>query len=209
MHKNNGILLVVEGVDGAGKSTLVRNLANQLAHKNREILITKEPGGSELGKYLRELVQTQPVPITPMAEYLLFAADRAQHIAQVIKPALARGAIIISDRMADSSLAYQGYGRGLDRDYIQKINAWIMQGIIPDLVFYLKLSPQQAAQRIKKRLSLTAFEKEQEIFTERLLQGFDSIFSSRPNVVTIDAMLPENDVTLHAYKAIEQWQKLL
>src|ERR1700730_16197149 len=131
---NKGMLIVIEGIDGAGKSTLAKSLADILTTQGNTVLLTKEPGGSQLGKQLRTILQNQPIPITPIAEYLLFAADRAQHIEQVVKPALERGAIVISDRMGDSSLAYQGYGRGIDKNNIRTVNQWAMQGLTPDLV---------------------------------------------------------------------------
>jgi dTMP kinase len=205
--EKKGMLIVVEGIDGAGKSTLAHHLATKLESDGHQILLTKEPGGCMLGKQLRTILQTQPIPITPIAEYLLFAADRAQHIEEVIKPALARGTIIISDRMADSSLAYQGYGRGIDRDYIRTINAWAMQNIEPDIVFYLKINPQQAAKRLAQRPSITVFEKEHQSFVERLITGFETIFQHRRNVITIDGTLSPDAITTIAYKEINAWQR--
>lgn len=204
VHK--GMLIVIEGIDGAGKSTLAQNLAQKLTSDGYEIVLTKEPGGSLLGKQLREILQTQLIPITPIAEYLLFAADRAQHIQDIVKPALARGAIVISDRMADSSLAYQGYGRGIDINHITQTNQWAMQGIEPDIVFYLKINAQDAAQRINKRTILTTFEKEQAAFVERLIAGFDTIFAQRTNVMPIDGTASIEHVTTLAHKAIRSWQ---
>lgn len=203
-----GLLIVIEGIDGAGKSTLAQNLAYQLQTDGHEVVLTKEPGGSSLGKQLREILQTQLMPITPIAEYLLFAADRAQHIKDVVQPALARGAIVISDRMADSSLAYQGYGRGINKDNIRLVNQWAMQNIEPDLVFYVKISAQDAAHRIKKRTVLTTFEKEQSVFVQKLITGFETIFAQRSNVITIDGMLSAQEVTSHAYKAIYSWHQV-
>lgn len=206
MSKQTGMLIVIEGIDGAGKSTLAQGLAQRLKVPGQEIVLTKQPGGSLLGKELRAILQTQPIPITPVAEYLLFAADRAQHIQEVIKPALARGAIVISDRMADSSLAYQGYGRGVDCNQIRTINKWVMQGVQPDIIFYLKISSHKAAQRIQTRTSLTAFEKEQMTFTEKLIAGFSEIFTQRENVITLDGSLTPDMVTSLAHKAVHKWQ---
>ena len=136
----SGLLITIEGIDGSGKSTLAKNLTTYL-QREYETVLTKEPGGSALGKQLRTLLQTQPVPITPLAEYLLFAADRAQHFHEVIIPNLKKGRIIISDRMADSSIVYQGYGRGLDREKIKYVNQWAMQGVQPDITFYVQHYP--------------------------------------------------------------------
>ncbi len=203
---NKGKLITIEGIDGSGKSTLAINLAQSLTASGYDVVLTKEPGGSTLGKKLRTILQTQPVPITPIAEYLLFAADRAQHMQDRVQPALNRGAIVISDRMADSSLAYQGYGRGIDCNKIREINAWAMQNSTPDLVFYLKISPEQAAQRIENRSTLTAFEKEQIAFAKRVVHGFDEIFKVRQDVITIDATLSLKEITTIAQRIVHSWQ---
>src|SRR3972149_5899470 len=123
------MLITLEGIDGSGKSTLAKKMADTL----HNVVLTKEPGGSALGKKLREILQMQPVPITPIAEFLLFAADRAQHFDEVVIPALEQNKIVISDRMADSSLVYQGYGRGINMENIKLVNKWVMQDITPDI----------------------------------------------------------------------------
>lgn len=200
------MLIVIEGIDGSGKSTLAQGLTNALNQNNIPILLTKEPGGSKLGKKLREIVQHQPVPITPVAEFLLFAADRAQHFQEVIIPALQENKIVISDRMGDSSVVYQGYGRGIDIDMINKVNEWAMQGIKPNLIFYLKISPEIAMERLKQRKKLSAFEQEQETFTKKLIHGFDEHFRNKKNVITLDGNQSPEQVTNQAVKAIESWR---
>ena len=201
----SGMLISIEGIDGSGKSTLARHLNQQLQQSGCTVLTTKEPGGSSLGKLLREILQHQPVALMSKAEYLLFAADRAQHIEEVVKPALKSGSIVISDRMADSSLAYQGYGRGEDLAMIDLINAWVMQQSKPDLTFYMKVSPEEAIRRLKDRTTLTAFEKEQTGFVRRLITGFDEIFRYRNNVITIDGTLSCEQVVQIATKEVLQW----
>jgi dTMP kinase len=188
MHElSKGFLIALEGIDGSGKSTLAQLIAHQLAQDQYRVCLTKEPGDSPLGALLRTIVQEKKVPISSKAEFLLFAADRAQHIEQVIMPALAEKKIIISDRLADSSLAYQGYGRGLDLNLIKTVNTWAMNGIEPDLVVYVKVSPALAFARIAKRQeSLTSFEKEKKSFFAKLTAGFDQIFKTRTNVIHLD-----------------------
>ncbi len=194
-----GMLISIEGIDGSGKSTLACNLAEKIQkHCNHSVMLTKEPGGSALGKKLRTILQTQPFPITPIAEFLLFAADRAQHMQQMVKPALEQGTIVISDRMADSSLAYQGYGRGIDKYMIQKVNQWAMQNIKPNIIFYLRINPDIAAQRLQSRTDLTAFEKEQVNFVERLIAGFDKIFQNNQSVVMLDGTQTSEEITATA-----------
>lgn len=202
----HGILITLEGIDGSGKSTLAHALAAQLRQYDLPVLLTKEPGGSTLGKELRAMLQHQQEPISPLAEYLLFAADRAEHFARLIIPALENSSIVISDRMGDSSIAYQGYGRGLDREMIKTINTWAMQTREPDLVLYLKLDPSIAQHRIKLRnQSLTTFEQQDSDFMRRLSDGFDELFATRNNVITLDATLSMDDLKIEALKALMTW----
>src|SRR3990172_425114 len=159
--QKRGLLITLEGIDGSGKSTLVKAIVTALTALGKPVVLTKEPGGTALGKELRAILQTQKNPVCNKAEFLLFAADRAQHFKQLIVPALEQGQIVISDRMADSSLAYQGYGRGIDRNMITTINSWAMQGIVPDLTIFLRLTPAKALERAQgRREAPTAFEQE-------------------------------------------------
>src|SRR5687767_13565958 len=109
-----GILIAIEGIDGSGKTTLAKNIFSSLEQRGFNTTLTREPGDSELGKQVRQLVCAQNISISPKAQYLLFAVDRAQHFTERIIPALRNNSIIICDRLSDSSLAYQGYGNGLD-----------------------------------------------------------------------------------------------
>jgi dTMP kinase len=186
--QGQGILVVFEGIDGCGKSTLSRMLADLCNKKQRAFVFTKEPGGTSLGRRIRSLVQERDCQVSSLAEYFLFAADRAQHLQEVVIPSLAGGRIVISDRMADSSLAYQGYGRGLSIAHIMNTHAWIFDGIKPNVIFYLRLDPAVAYQRLCKRgEALTAFEREQPSFFTKVAEGFDTIFKQREDVVVLDA----------------------
>lgn len=200
---HNGLLITLEGIDGSGKSTLARNLADALTNLEYRVVLTKEPGGSPLGKKLRPILQEKDVAVDARAEYLLFAADRAQHFCDVIIPALAAKKIIISDRMADSSLVYQGYGRGLDKELIKQVNAWAMHNINPDLTLYIKISADQALDRLKSsRPTLTSFEKEGKSFLEKLIFGFDDIYKNRTNVIQLDGSLTIEKITTTALAAL-------
>ena len=184
-----GRLYSIEGIDGAGKTTLLQALQKKFEQHNIKVLFTREPGATELGQKIRTLLVHDTSVKSSIAEYLLFAADRAQHFAEKIIPALQAGTIVISDRMADSSLAYQGYVKGVNRDMIQKINAWCMQNIEPDLVIYLRITPEQAKHRIlTTRGQQTKFEQEYFDRMQILFDAFESIFKNRSNVVVIDAM---------------------
>jgi len=174
-----GALIAIEGIDGSGKSTLAQHLYTALKEKYlySNVLLTKEPGDTEAGKKIREIVvQAQEKPLNPVAEFLLFAADRAEHFDKVIKPALNTNSIIISDRLADSSLAYQGYGKGIDKDNIRKINRWAMQDITPDLTIFVNVPVEIAIERIQKRNeAFSVFEKAP--FLKDVERGFKEMYS--------------------------------
>jgi dTMP kinase len=199
------MLICIEGIDGSGKSTLAQRLKLFLQQNGNTVLLTKEPGGSALGKQLRSILQTQPMPISPISEFLLFAADRAQHVQEVIKPAIAQGTVVITDRMGDSSLVYQGYGRGIDKQMITMVNEWALQGITPDLTLYVKIDGTTAAQRVHKRGELSAFEREQADFADRLISGFNELYHDRADVITLDGTQSPDDIILTAGKAVSQW----
>jgi dTMP kinase len=205
MSHAKGTLITLEGIDGCGKTTLAHELARALKDYKRPVILTKEPGGSLLGKALRNLVQTQHLPMCSRAEFLLFASDRAQHFDQVIIPALNQGALVISDRSADSSLVYQGYGRGLDLELIQKVNQWAMQEYTPDITFYIHIDIKTARERILKRhLKHTAFEKETHVFWEKVIAGYQKIYSQRTNVITLDGTQSPEVLVQAALKALEK-----
>lgn len=202
-----GMLVAIEGIDGAGKSTLARHLYQALEQNGIQAVLTKEPGGSKLGAYIRSLIQERPIPIAPKAEFLLFAADRAQHVAETIIPALMSGKIVISDRMSDSSVVYQGYGRGLDINFIKQINNWIMEGRMADITFYLKISPQEARRRLEERGQALSVYEEQHAFVKKLAQGFDELFANRSDVIILDGTLPIETLTKQAVKTINLWRQ--
>ena len=198
--------ITIEGIDGCGKSTLAKNLADALVKTGASVVLTKEPGGSELGIALRKILQEQKDPVCEKAEYLLFAADRAQHFKQIIQPALINNKIVISDRWCDSSVAYQGYGRGLGVEMIKAINAWATQELIPDLIFYIRIDAQTAFDRIKKRnLELTAFEKEKVEFWTRVEHGYEELFMNNKNVIVLDGKMTQEELL---QQAINRYQYL-
>ena len=199
----NGLLISIEGIDGSGKSSLARALTKKYAEQGYHTVLTKEPGGTDLGKKIRKILLEKQEAVHPKAEFLLFAADRAQHSSQIILPSLKEGALVISDRMADSSLVYQGYGRGLDVATIHLINTWAMNERAPDIIFYLKLSSDEAYRRIANRNEpLTSFEKEK-AFIETLEHGFETIFAHRPEVITVDATQPQKAILEEVFHHIE------
>ena len=209
----NGKLITFEGIDGSGKTTLARAVCAALGlHRNDEkltgIVFTKEPGDTALGQSLRTILQKQKEMVCDLAEFLLFAADRAQHFQTVIIPKLSLGNWVVADRLADSSLAYQGYGRGLDIEHIKATNTWAMQGIEPDLTIYVRIDIDTALERIVQRNEvLTTFELEKHAFWQRVITGYEAIFAERSNVLIIDGKLTtEQQVnSIMAFFRQQQW----
>ena len=144
-----GLFISFEGVDGAGKTTQVERLAEFWRARGREVVVTREPGGTELGTRIRQLLLHGAEPIAPRTEALLFAADRAQHVAQVVRPALDRGAIVITDRYLDSSLAYQSGGRELTADDVRALSLWATGGLLPARTYLLDIDPAVSLGRLE------------------------------------------------------------
>lgn len=201
-----GILIAIEGIDGSGKSTLARALHHALNQSGFSTLLTHEPGKTELGRKIRTVLHKKTVPICSEAEYLLFAADRAQHFYEYIVPNLKQNKLIISDRMADSSVVYQGYGRGLSIEKIQYINSWIMNGIQPNITVYIRISPKNASKRIQIRSTeFSSFEQENKKFIEKLVTGFDILLSKRPSCIILDGMETKISLYQKAVSKIISW----
>lgn len=143
-----GLFITVEGGDGAGKSTHAGKLEAFLVAQGRDVVRTREPGGTDLGQQLRQILLHHPGELHPRAEALIFAADRAHHIATLVRPALAAGKVVLQDRYIDSSVAYQGSGRALGADDIRKLSEWATEGLTPDLTILLDIDPREARARM-------------------------------------------------------------
>lgn len=197
----NGKLIVFEGVEGAGKTTQLNHLHQWLQQDPDfqglqqqglipEVIVTREPGGTPLGKALRSLLlgQEEYGAIADHTELLLYAADRAQHLAEVIRPALAAGSWVICDRYVDSTVAYQGYGRGLSLSLIETLNHIATQGIASDLTLWLKLSADVGLTRSRQRGSLDRIEQANQDFHRRVQHGFEILAETHQNrIVPIEA----------------------
>lgn len=203
-HLRKGILIALEGIDGSGKSTLAQNLFTRLSEQGFDTTLTKEPGASEIGKEIRKIIQAQNITFCSKAEYLLFAADRAQRFAELIIPALEQKKVIISDRMSDSSLAYQGYGNGLDLETLHTINRWTMSSITPDITVFVHISVEVALERAKKRGALSAYEK-RENFLHKVAIGFEELYKNRTDVIVVNGMESPENLTTQTCNAITQW----
>lgn len=148
MTSGPGIWITLEGGDGSGKTTQSNLLAQWMTDEGRTVVRTREPGGSEVGQLIRDIVLHHRGDIAPRAEALLYAADRAHHVATVVRPALARGEVVLQDRYLDSSVAYQGAGRVLDGAEIRDLSLWAAEGALPDLTVLLDLDPESARVRL-------------------------------------------------------------
>ena len=187
---SNARYIAFEGPEGCGKSTHAKRLASRL-----DAVITREPGGTRIGTMLREvLANPDNTDMHARTEALLMAADRAQHVEEVVMPALTAGRHVVSDRSVYSTLAYQGYGRGLSLDSLRTVNDWALGGRLPDLVVYMQVPSDVLAQRLAKR-DLDRFEREGEEFFQRVNAGFDALMAAEPTRwITIDGTLPKDDV---------------
>jgi dTMP kinase len=182
-----GLFITFEGVEGSGKSTQVSLLAARLREMGRETVTTREPGGTPTGEIIRDILQhhKSQEPIAERTEALLFAASRAQHVARVIRPAVGRGAVVICDRFLDSTLAYQGFGRGMPLEGLRAINSFGTEGMQPQLTLLLDLEVGDALARMRRRqqeLSVTAdrFEREAMAFHQRVRDGFLTLAAAEP-----------------------------
>jgi dTMP kinase len=187
------MFITFEGVDGSGKTTQVALLADSLRGEGRDVVATREPGGTPAGERIRELL-LEGGEIAPWTEAALFAAARAQLVDEVIRPALARGADVICDRYIDSSLAYQGIARGLGVERVLELNLLATSGLLPDRTFFLAISPEDTTGR--KNAEPDRIEREGDEFAAIVDQGYRelaAIFAKR--VVTIDATMPASDIS--------------
>ncbi|MEV7528773.1 dTMP kinase [Agrococcus sediminis] len=146
-----GAFITLEGGDGSGKSTQAAMLQAWLEERGRTVVRTREPGGTELGVEIRRLVQHTEGHVAPRAEALLYAADRAQHVATLVRPALERGDVVVQDRYLDSSVAYQGAGRELDGQQVRDLSLWAVDGLLPDLTILLDIEPEAGRERMAAR----------------------------------------------------------
>jgi len=182
-----GLLITVEGVEGSGKTTQCRLLAEWLRGQGHRVRETSEPDGSPIGGAIRAIFEQDGLALTPLTEALLFTAARQQHVAQVITPALNAGDIVVSDRYADATLAYQGYGRGLDLQTIRELNALATGGVLPDLTLLLDLDPGVGLERLGGR-ARDAFERLNLAFHRKVRQGYLELAREEKNrIVVLDA----------------------
>jgi dTMP kinase len=203
--ERRGSFISFEGIEGAGKGTQVRLAKDFLEAQGHDVLVTREPGGTTLGEHLRDtLLEHGQATVDARAEALLFAASRAQHVSHVIRPALEEGKVVLCDRYLDSSLAYQGTGRGLGEQDVLSLNVWATQGLFPDLVILLHLEPDQGLSRIDG--DQDRIESEDEAFHAKVADAFLKIAEDHPERFrVIDASGPPDEVHARVREELERF----
>jgi dTMP kinase len=177
----SGTFITIEGIEGAGKSTIAKRLLERLESQGRECLHTREPGGTQAGEKIREILLNPEITLTPESELLLFEAARRQIMEEQILPALNEGKTVVLDRFYDSTTAYQGYGRGLDLEWINQLNLYACHNRKPDITILLDIDVQTGLQRAKNVSGKDdRFESEKVDFMERIRQGFLAIADNEP-----------------------------
>lgn len=206
-----GKFITFEGPEGGGKSTQVQTLAEWLRKQGKKVVVTREPGGTRMSELIRALVrdEMEDPPVT-RCEVLLFLAARAQVVSQVIRPALARGEWVVCDRFADSTFAYQGYGRGIDVQLLKNFNDFVTEGLVPDLTILLDVPPEVSRTRLAARQASTAdtgdrIEAAGEMFHRRLREGFLDLAKAEPKRFTvIDASKSIDKVAAAVQKMVQR-----
>lgn len=201
MTAHRGLFVALEGADGSGKSTQAALLAERLKAEGRDVVLTFEPGATPLGKRIRSLLLDDADAVEPIAEALLMSADRAQHVAEVIVPALARGAVVVSDRYIPSSLAYQGAARGLGVEVIRSLNEWASGGLVPDVVIVLDVTETVAAARCTG--TPDRLEREQFTFHEQVRRTYRELAQNN-NWLLVDAVADRHTIADHIWEEVRR-----
>lgn len=196
-RNDHGLFITLEGGDGSGKSTQAQLLSDWLRERGRTVVRTREPGGTDVGVEIREIVLHHRGDIAPRAEALLYAADRAHHIETFVRPALARGEVVIQDRYLDSSVAYQGVGRVLDPTEIRNLSLWAAEGLLPDLTILLDLDETVARTRLDSaRTRYDRLEAEKAEFHARVRAAYLGLAADEPGrFLVLDAAQPVADIS--------------
>ena len=189
----SGLFITFEGIDGAGKSTHIQAVADRLRAAGRDVVLTREPGGTPLAETLRELVLHRPMDA--LTEALLIFAARRDHLQQVIEPALQRGSVVLCDRFTDATFAYQGAGRGFDGAVLAQLEQWVQQGRQPDLTLWFDLPPDVAARRLAGARVPDRFEQQPAEFFRRVNDGYRArAEADAPRFIRVDASLERDTV---------------
>ncbi|WP_027630174.1 dTMP kinase [Ruminiclostridium cellobioparum] len=190
-----GLFITFEGTDGSGKTTQIKLLEKYMQEKGCEVVLSREPGGTRISEIIRDLIlDPRNKEIVPLTEMILYAASRAQHVAEVIEPAVENGKIVICDRYVDSSYAYQGGGRGMDLKIIADVNRIAVNGTVPDITFFLDIDPEISVRRRINSTGADRIEQEKLDFHRRVYDGYKKL----------SILYPERIKTIDAAKSIEE-----
>ncbi len=205
------MFITLEGGEGSGKSTAIKTIVPRLKELGYDVILTREPGGTPIAEEIRNVIlDKKNVAMDPMTEALLYAASRRQHIIEKIIPALKSGKIVVCDRFLDSSLAYQGGGRGLGIDKVYELNQYATNGLLPDLTIFFELKPEDGLKRIEANSSreVNRLDVEKMSFHKKVYDSFETLASRFPNrIVRIDASLDPKTVAEEAYEEIMKRMK--
>ncbi len=201
------MFITFEGPEGGGKSTQILLLAERLRRQGYGVVLTREPGGTAIGDQIRDVLHdTANTAMSPTAELLLYSASRAQHVAEVIRPALAAGQVVLCDRFADSSMAYQGFGRGLDRAMLAALTAIATGGLTPDLTLLLDLDVEHGlARRAERGEEMNRLDLEAVGFHQRVRAGYHALAAAEPaRWVSLDADRPVTAVAADVWRVVAE-----
>lgn len=208
---SKGLFITFEGPDGSGKSTQIQRLYSYFKDQGKDVILSREPGGTPIGEKIRKIIlDKENHEMDSMTEMLLYAASRAQHVAQVIKPALECGKTVICDRFVDSSIAYQGYGRGLG-DCVENVNRYAVMDCMPDLTFLMKLRPELSSARIREK-EQDRIELEKEQFHREVFCGYEALENAHPErIIGIDGNRGIDEISreilYHVESALNEFYK--
>ena len=204
--KQNGLFITFEGPEGAGKTTVITKIYDRLKAEGRQVVLTREPGGIRIAEKIRTVIlDTDNIEMDAKTEALLYAAARRQHLVEKVIPALDEGVIVLCDRFIDSSLAYQGYARGLGIDEVLQINQFAIGNTMPDLTVFFDINPEEGLSRIAQNneREMNRLDKENVSFHEKVYEGYKELIQRYPDrIVKTDARLSEKDVIENVWKIV-------
>jgi dTMP kinase len=205
-HSGPGVFIAFEGADASGKSTQIGLLADRLRSLGHQVVATREPGGTAVGKRIRALVldhSDEGAVLSPRAEALLMAADRAQHVAEVVRPALAQGSVVLADRYLGSSIAYQGVGRGLGVAPIEQLSMWATEDLVPTLTVVIKVPVEVSLDRLTAIGSPDRLESIGPEFVRRVSAAYDDL-AGRPATVAVSGVGTPDEVAARIWPAVQE-----
>lgn len=200
----HGLFLSLEGIDGSGKSTQLKHLMDRLEAEGIAYLLNREPGGSSVGTQIRHILLNPDNPVSNTAELLLYFANRAQNVDEMIAPALAEGKLVISDRYTDSTFAYQGAARNLGTDLVEQLHKIACRGTEPTLTIYLRIRPEVSAERLSTQKK-DRLESEGAEFHQAVFEAYEELAARYPErIVTVDGERPEPEVTADIWRIVTE-----